>query len=159
MRNVFVGFVCLFALLSCESDNDFSDIPFLEYVSHEFKVKDEQRFIEMKLYFNDRDGNIGLEPWDTLPPFDRNSEYFNNLWVTAYLIRNGVPNDTFLGFDGRIPNLTPEGQNKSLEGHIFYDMPVEGLAIGDTMIYDFILIDRDLNRSDTAKTPPIRIEQ
>lgn len=158
MRKVFVGFVCFVVLLSCESDNDFSDIPFLEYVSHEFKVKDEQRFIEMKLYFNDRDGNIGLEPWDTVAPFNQGSIYFNNLWVTAYLVRNGIPTDTFPGFDGRIPNLTPEGQNKSLEGHIFYDIRIEPTALGDTVLFDFVLVDRDLNRSDTAKTPPIRIE-
>ncbi|MCH8545536.1 MAG: hypothetical protein LAT54_02280 [Cryomorphaceae bacterium] len=159
MRKVFVGIFFFLVFSSCENDNDFSDVPFLEYVSHEFKVKDEQRFIEMKLYFNDRDGNIGLEPWDTAAPFNQGSEYFNNLWVTAYLIRDGAPSDTFFGFDGRIPNLTPEGQNKSLEGNIFYDMPIDGLAIGDTMIYDFILVDRDLNKSDTATTPPIRIEQ
>jgi hypothetical protein len=144
---------------SCKKENDFSNIPFLKYVGHEFKVKDEQRFIEVHLYFNDRDGNIGLEPQDTMPPFNLGSKYYNNLWATGYLIGNSVPTDTFPGFDGRIPNLTPAGQNKALEGDIYYDMPIDGIPVGDTMRFDFILIDRDLNKSEEVQTPHIRIEQ
>lgn len=159
MRRFWLSIIALVGILACAEDNNFSEVPYLEYRGHEFKVQDDQRFIEMKLYFNDRDGNIGLEPEDTASPFNPGNENFNNLWVWAYLIRDGIPSDTFLGFDGRIPNLTPQGQNKSLEGTIYYDMPVEGLAIGDTILYKFQLIDRDLNKSDTAVTPNIRIER
>ncbi|MCC5918909.1 MAG: hypothetical protein JJU02_16450 [Cryomorphaceae bacterium] len=143
---------------SCEKDNDFSIIPYLEYRGHEFKIKDEQRFIEVELYFNDRDGNIGLEPGDTFPPFNPGSIYYNNLWVTGYLIRDGETADTITGFGGRIPDLTPQGQNKSLEGTIYYDMFVEGFASGDSVEYEFILVDRDTNRSEPARSPRIKIE-
>ncbi len=162
MRRIvfFVLFGCV--LSSCEDDNNFSDIPFLEYRGHEFKVEQDSRIIEMELYFNDRDGNIGLELEDSLEPFNPGSKYFNNLWVWVYTVRNGVQTaanpDTSIGFSGRIPNLTPEGQNKSLEGTIFYDISASALAPGDTILCEFLLLDRDLNRSDTARSPLIRIQ-
>lgn len=162
MRGIWLSLLVFITFASCEDDNNFSDIPYLEYRGHEFKVKDEQRFIEMELYFNDRDGNIGLEPEDTLSPFNPGSKYFNNLWVWVYIVRNGVQRsalaDTSVSFSGRIPNLTPQGQNKSLEGTIYFDITTEGFAPGDTLLYKFVLLDRDLNRSDTAVTPIIRNE-
>jgi hypothetical protein len=155
----FALIVGLLIVFSCEKENDFSEIPFLKFVGHEFTEKDGQRFIRVELYFNDRDGDIGLNDGDTLPPFNLGSEYFNNLWVTGFLVVNGIFRDTFPGFDGRIPDLTPQGQNKSLEGSIFYDLPTDGLAVGDSMAYEFILIDRALNRSDAVLSPVIRIAE
>lgn len=159
LRFVFALMFMLFIVISCEKENDFSEIPFLEFVGHEFTQKDGQRFIRVELYFNDRDGDIGLNDEDTLSPFNLGSEYFNNLWVTGFLVVNGVFRDTFPGFDGRIPDLTPQGQNKSLEGSIFYTLPTDGLAVGDSMAYEFILIDRALNRSNSVVSPVIRIAE
>lgn len=159
LLSVFALVVGLLTFVSCEKENDFSEIPFLKFVGHEFTQKDGQRLLRVELYFNDRDGDIGLNDADTLPPFDIGSEYFNNLWVTAFLVVNGVFRDTFPGFDGRIPDLTPQGQNKSLEGSIFYDLPTDALNVGDSIAYEFILIDRALNRSDAVLSPVIRIAE
>ncbi|TVQ77433.1 MAG: hypothetical protein EA358_06525 [Flavobacteriales bacterium] len=158
LKYLFAIFGLIFVLSGCEKENDFSVIPFLKYVGHEFTLKDGQRFIKVELYFNDRDGDIGLDQGDTLPPFDINSEYFNNLWVKGFSVFNGEIRDTFLGFDGRIPNLTPQGQNKSLEGNIFYELSISAVPPGAVLKYEFILIDRALNRSDPVMTPEITIE-
>ena len=157
---VFIGiFGTVLILSGCRKTTPFEEKPFAEYRSHEF-VRDpnlDLDLLALTLYFTDGDGDVGLEDADTLAPFDRSSRFFNNLWVELYSIKNELPTDTFL-FDGRIPNLTPAGQNKTLEGEIEYRLTIGGFNPGDSVLIGFQLIDRSLKSSEKAFTPFIIIE-
>lgn len=148
--------VCIATGISCRKFNTFDPKPFIEYKSHDFRRSEplllNMLFLEMT--FRDGDGDVGLDEGDTLPPFDKSSPFFHNLWIELYTIRVGQTRDTF-SFNARIPNITPPGQIKSLEGVISYEIPVDGLSEGDTIRLGMQLVDRALNISPQAFSPDI----
>lgn len=150
---------------SCLKSGEFPPEPRMEYLSF---TNDPQDAI-MKFTFTDGDGNVGLDNQDTLPPFNATNEPVNkfhwNLWIKYYEKIDGVwyeyqsddpdaplyldPNATF----SRIPRLDPEGQNKALEGEVIIDMTGWfPLTAADTVQYGVILVDRDQNLSNEAKS-------
>ncbi|MFN3952586.1 MAG: hypothetical protein ACK4KT_09320 [Thermaurantimonas sp.] len=141
---------------SCRKFNTFDPIPYIEYKSHDFRRAEPLllNMLLLEMVFRDGDGDIGLDEGDTLPPFDKASPFFHNLWIDLYTIRNGQPQDTFT-YNARIPNITPSGQVKSLEGVISYEIPVDGLSEGDTIRLGIQLVDRALNISPRAFSPDI----
>ena len=159
VKTLFLPLAFIIALLSCRKESVFSEIPFVEYRSHEFLFDSNigLDLLALTLYFTDGDGDIGLNDGDTLPPFDRSTRFFNNLWVELYVVKNAEIIDTF-NFDGRIPNLTPAGQNKTLEGEIEYRLTIGGFAPGDSVLIGFQLVDRARNVSEKGFTPYIEIE-
>ncbi len=146
-------------VFGCRKSAVFDEQPYAEYRSHKF-TQDANLGLELlalTIYFTDGDGDVGLNDADTLAPFDRNTRFFNNFWVELYSIKNGESKDTFI-FDGRIPNLTPAGQNKTLEGEIEYRLTSGGFNPGDSIMIGFQLVDRSLKVSEKAFTPYIIIE-
>jgi hypothetical protein len=153
-------FGALFLLLqSCLERKEFSDIPEIKFES--FTILPQNKAL-LTFRFTDGDGDIGLDPRDTMPPFNLSSFYYYNFRMEYYELRNGEwvrPDITFPGFDGlyyRIPNITPEGQNKILEGEIDVDL-IFPILINefDTCKFTFQLWDRALNASNLAETPII----
>lgn len=117
---------------------------------------------ELNIRFTDGDGDFGLAPRDTIPPFQFAGEdgepnfYHFNLHVDLFYREEGVwvPVELepgALGFSARIPNLTPEGQNKQLRVLIRWDFSGEVPAIfpegADSVKFDAVLVDRALNIS------------
>jgi len=158
----------LFLILSCRKDEQFSNTPQIRFDGFQ-KVqaqngKDSAGI--MKIYFTDGDGDVGLNPSDTLAPFNKGNLYYYNFFVSFFEKQNGewvkvsfpppFPGGDTLSNNARIPYLTPEGQNKTLEGTI--EM---GLFTGspfspyDTVKYQVSLCDRALNRSNQIETPEI----
>jgi hypothetical protein len=136
-------------LVSCEKPRRFPIEPYLEYRSHEVVPATANRpfpALEINMYFRDGDGDIGLEPGDTLAPFCTTCDYFNNLFITVYSKVNG---DYVFPFDepSRIRNLTPVGQNKTLEGTIQYRINLNNVS-SDTVRVEVQLVDRALNKSN-----------
>lgn len=144
---------------ACRKFNAFDPIPLIEYKSHDFRKSQPLglHMLYLEMTFRDGDGDIGLDESDTLPPFDRSSPFFHNLWIDLYTVRNGQAIDTF-NFNARIPNITPAGQVKSLEGEIQYEIPVDGLAEGDTIRIGIQLVDRALNISPRAFSPDLIVK-
>lgn len=110
------------------------------------------------IQYADGDGNIGLTDADTFPPFQFEGEYFNNLWVLVESKENGVWKtlinpltlDT-LNFNERLPNITPTGKNKWVQGQINLMVPAAPFTLTpDSVRYRITLIDRTLNRSQEA---------
>lgn len=146
-------------VMSCRKSAIFDERPFVEYRSHTFQMDNtlNLELLALTIYFTDGDGDVGLADSDTLAPYDRSTRFFNNLWVEVYSIKMGEPLDTFI-FDGRIPNLTPVGQNKTLEGEIEYRLTIGGFNPGDSILVGFQLVDRALNVSEKGFSPIIIIE-
>jgi hypothetical protein len=58
--------------------------------------------------------------------------------------------------NSRIPNITPEGQNKTLEGEIDIALYINNpLSSFDTIKFQAYIFDRALHQSNTIETPEI----
>lgn len=154
-----IGFLIGMLCPGCRKFSNFDPIPVIEYKKHEFLISTPLALRMLKIYMNfrDGDGDVGLNQEDTLPPFDKASPFYHNLWIELYTLKMGIIEDTF-NFNARIPNITPKGQVKSLEGEIQYEIPIDGLADGDSIRIGIQLVDRALNISDKAFSPDIRVE-
>lgn len=107
--------------------------------------------------YKDGDGDIGLEDKDSFPPFNYGGKYFYNLIIDYFVMKNGVwikpPNplsaaDTIF-FSERIPNITPTGKQKWIEGNLRVRIPANPFDLKpDTIRFGLQLIDRSLKKSD-----------
>lgn len=115
----------------------------------------------LTISFTDGDGDIGLDPSNTQPPFDTGSTFYHNMFLEYEELQNGVWVRPTLSipFYYRIPNITPVGQNKLLEGEIAVALkpwPVFPAPPGsprDTVRFSVQLVDRALNMSNTDLSP------
>lgn len=152
--------VGLSLLTACFKKNNFPSQPSLEIVS--FEAKGDSAVLTMD--FKDGEGDIGLNPADTLPPYDVSSKYYYNLYLVYYEKVDGEGWQVGLDPDGNEiqfkTRLLPvyEGKPKSIEGRIAYTIePIYYNLLSpdnDTIKYRVQLIDRALNESDWVETQP-----
>jgi len=148
---------------ACRPDkNKFPAEPFLQlngaYIFNNGADKDS--FILLEMYYRDGDGDIGLDPGDTTPPFNPSGSEFYNLKVWMLEKKNGKwikpinplsnPPDT-LNFHERIPRITPTGRVKWIEGNISLNVLAEPYGLKpDTVMIQAVLTDRSLKKSATV---------
>jgi hypothetical protein len=147
-------------LFACRPDkNKFSEVPFLQikgaYIYNNGFDKDS--FIELVMHYRDGDGDIGLDPGDTAPPFNNGGWAFYNLKIWMWEKVNGQwikpinllanPPDT-LNFHERIPRITPTGRAKWIEGDLSVKIPAEPYGLKpETVKLQVMLMDRKLQSS------------
>ncbi len=149
----------------------FPNTPVITYKSATITIDSVKDYhLKLIISFTDGNGDIGLGPGDTTGVFSPDSPYYYNLWVGYY----EEVNDTFIHinqnfpyaggdtikYNGRIPIITPEGKLKAITGDIEYDIDFgtgtkSGSAGNNTIKFDFILLDRALNKSNKVTSPPI----
>jgi hypothetical protein len=107
----------------------------------------------LTIEFSDGDGDVGLTDADTQAPYDA------NLYIEYYEFDNGVWTNVDLGsapyIAYRVPDLTPTGQNQTLEGEIAIAMEPFSFthnATADTIKYSVTLLDRALHVSNSVET-------
>ncbi len=124
-------------------------MPFLRFEGYDWVDKSGIEVVKVRLYFTDGNGDVGLNNDQLNPPFDLGSPYYYNLWVKYYERTDSgwTEVNTALPYSARLPNLTPNGQNKTLEATIEYDLD-PSQAISDSVKFSFILLDRALNLSN-----------
>ncbi len=125
--------------------------------------------------YKDGDGDLGLDPNQTNPPYNFDSlgpnksllnRFYNNVWIDYYGMENGefiiatlpnAPNDT-IRKDVRVTNLTPEGSHKAIRGDITVALlPI--VYLSDTIKLKVKLVDRALNVSNGIETPIIYLNK
>lgn len=160
----------LFTVSACRKVQKFPDVPYIEYLSFEKIYNPDLELSDrgvLSFSFEDGDGDIGLNSGDTFPPYNPSSEYHYNLIITYFEMQNGqlteVPITWYnpqteqfdtLTLSARIPNLTPEGVNKSISGEIYDTLFIYNFNSNyDTIKFDAYIIDRALNKSNTISTP------
>lgn len=107
--------------------------------------------------FKDGGGDIGLRENDTLPPYDKTSKYYYNLFLDYYEKENGqwVKQEINPPFYYRIPYLQNQTNNNYLEGEIMvtliapYYNPFSNVP---EYKYSIQLVDRALNESNVVET-------
>jgi hypothetical protein len=105
--------------------------------------------------YTDGDGDIGLYDYDSVEP------YKYNFYLKFFQMVNGqlteiVPADPDLGFNARIPILTPSGRNKNIKGEISIVIQLTYARLmlqSDTIAFEVYIKDRALHQSNTVQTP------
>lgn len=159
-------------LFSCRKFEEYPIEPVITFDNFTLLLNSQTGTTErgvLSIGYTDGDGDLGLNTSDTLPPFDRNGNYYYNIIVKYYERQNGtfveVPllswnpdtqkYDT-ITFNGRFPNLTPEHGNKAIKGVIQDTLYVNNpLSDFDTIKYKVSIYDRALNKSNEVETSEI----
>jgi len=154
----------LMAAGSCKKIVQLPPEPHIEFTS--FAVFDTVDILgnsgkagRLKFYFEDGDGNIGLDEPSGNPTTDS-----TNLFLTLYRKKNGEmisapENDPLRPSPYRIPFMERLGQNKILKGTISVTFLYLFYNASDTIKYDFYLKDRALNQSNIETTSEIIISE
>jgi hypothetical protein len=165
IKHLVIILIAVLALGSCRKIVQLSPIPHIEFTS--FTVFDtlsplgnSDKAGKLKFYFEDGDGNLGLQD-----PEGTSTDTIKNLYFNSYRKIAGImvqitdTADPVKAFDYRIPYMERTGQNKILKGTIsvtflytFYE-PKDS----DIIRYDFFIKDRLDNVSETVSTCEIPI--
>lgn len=163
MKPIIASIILSLTILeSCHEITQYSEIPAIEYKSHIARdsvdiLGNSTRYIELSFSIIDGDGDFGLADEDTLPPFD--TIYNFNFFPTLF-----TKNDT--GFvevniaypNFRIPFVQVEN-HKAYKADIIIEMEyISAFLQSDTIKYDFFVVDKALNESNTITTPEIIFE-
>lgn len=152
------------ALGSCENLKSYPpqpDIEFKDYKVEQLVDADNQVSYKVYLRFTltDGDGNLGLQPGDTTGIYAPDQPYYYNLFVSMFERQADgfVPEQTKAPRHWRIPYIEPQGQNKTLIADFEIAYEFFDLLTGqyDTIRFDLHVADRDLNHSDTIRSPKI----
>ena len=155
-----IGFlVWIIFLSSCMKQESYPDIPAI--VFRDFTTVFVSGNVAKKgiltISFTDGNGDIGLRASDTLPPYQKNGDYYYNYVINYYEKRQGrfVKINLDPPFSARIPYLTSDYPNKAIKGIIVDTLPMNPKPIHDTIKFVFFIYDRALNKSNVDSTPPI----
>mgnify|MGYP001567384653 CR=1 FL=1 len=148
---------------------NLSKTPKIEFESIDL-IKDangKDSIIELAIYFEDGDGDIGLTDTDTAAPFNYGSPYFHNMPI-KYLVKDGSGNYTELinpidmepygNKHQRVPVLTPTSKHKLITGtlRVFLNANPLNTKPADAK-FEIRLMDRNLNISNTVTTPSVQL--
>jgi hypothetical protein len=172
MVQKYIKILVIVLLASCKQEGlKFSNVPALtlEKAPVQYQRNGKDSSVVLEVNYTDGDGDIGLEPADTVAPFNYGSKFFYNLYINVYQVNDGKaslipipasnPPDS-VRFNDRITNLTPTGKNKSIYGVIRINLnatPYPGIQ-PDSMFYTVQIADRSLNRSNIVKTPVMKFQ-
>ncbi len=117
----------------------------------------------LTISFTDGDGDIGLAEDQVEPPFNVGSYYYNNLFYDPEWLVNGVWTTLDQPAYYRVKVITPEGQNKALDGEIAITLaasffPLPPVVTGDTIRFKVKLVDRALHESNVVTTASIIVQ-
>ncbi len=162
-----VFLVLLILLSACPGPEEYPVIPEISFKSVILSdtadaLGNPIKKMQLVFFVVDGDGNIGYNEWDTIPPYV--GEYRYNCHTTLYEYIDGeiVEAEVEAPYNFRIPYVEPQGQNKLLEADIYLDMDFTtagggGLAY-DSILFDFYIYDRALNKSNVEQTPIIYLD-
>lgn len=144
---------------SCIKKEIYPDIPQIEFAGWQ-SVFDTGQFPKrgiLAITFKDGNGDIGLNPADTFPPFNKQGDYYYNYVFIYYEKQMGtyVKIDLDPPFSARIPILTPDNPNKAIKGIIVDTLALNPHPLFDTIRFDLFIYDRALHKSNVVTTPDI----
>ncbi len=160
------------AAVSCRRINEYPPEPEIKFSQFEKMYNATDSIYDrgiLKFEYTDGDGDLGLEPGDTFPPFNYESKYYYNLIIDYYELRKGVEtevpltyyNPTTGGYDtislsARIPLLVDKNVTRSISGDIFDTLFMYNYNSNyDTLFFKFYIVDRALHESNVEQTPYI----
>jgi hypothetical protein len=160
---LFAGLLIASALSSCIKQEMYPVEPVITYDGFGVlqDINHHDSLGQISISYTDGDGDIGLYDSDTVEPYKYNF-YLKFFYVKNQQLVELIPTDTSLGFNARIPILTPAGKNKNIKGQIsmnlelYYAWPLLG---SDTIAFEVYIKDRALHSSNVIQTPPYIISK
>jgi len=157
-----IGILIAFGLVivtSCMKQEHYPDVPEIEF-SNWVSVFDTGQYAKtgaLSILFRDGTGDIGLNPGDTFPPYNKEGPYYYNYVIDYFEKQNGlfVKIDLYPPFSARIPILTPDYPNKAIKGIIVDTLYLNPKPLFDTIRFELFIYDRGLNKSNVVTTPEI----
>lgn len=173
ITNILLTFILISGLVilsACPSPQKYSEIPEIKFKQvilfdtiDDITLQNPVKGYKLKFSLIDGDGDIGLDETDTIG-FDIDTTYVNNFLSIFYEVKNGdtLAIDSLYRYSYRIPNIQPIGQNKTLIADVFIDFAFAYDRYGsleyDSVMFDFFIIDRALNKSNVEKTPVLSLK-
>ncbi len=170
-----IGFIAVIAS-GCKKSEIYPIVPELEFSSYYFTtdpIIETDTLIGVVFNYKDGDGDIGLNPGDTFPPFnsilgDNNVElnpYYYNLHIDYLTLQDGefkpviIPDRTdTLRYFARLQNITPEGKHKAIRGEINWQiLPPPYPGISRTVKLRIKIYDRALHQSNVIESTVIQL--
>jgi hypothetical protein len=157
MISIFSGFS------GCVKQENYPDVPQIEFLGFT-RVFDTGQYATrgiLDISFTDGDGDIGLNPEDTRPPFDTAGPYYYNYVITYFEKQQGVFKliDLNPPFSVRIPVLNREFPGKPIKGVISDTLELNPHPLFDTIMLEAFIYDRTLNKSNVISTPEIILKR
>ena len=144
---------------SCVKEKDYPPEPIIEFVQY---IKYGLDSADCIISFQDGDGDIGKLPGDSQSPDDFKMKYLykgtDNLFHPFDAIDSTSVMDT-LFYSYRVPNLTPDGQYKALNGDIIAKLRVPPIYVpGHTIVkFEISLTDRAGHKSNVVTSNEITL--
>ena len=116
---------------------------------------------DLVIYFEDGDGDIGLDETDTDSIFAIGSEYYYDFFIHYYEKQDGVWTEVELPtpLHARLPHLS-ENVPEAIKGEITITTFINNyLSPYDTIMLSCYLVDRALHVSNTITTPEIIVQK
>lgn len=148
----------------CQKPIEYSPIPEIEFDSLAWftgvdELENESKQVMLVINIIDGDGNIGLQEADTLGPHHPDSAFYYNMFINLYEKKQGEYQQIELAQPHffRVPYYEPIGLNKTIKAkiEINWSYPLANIEIYDTIRYDAIFYDRDLQGSNLVVSPDI----
>lgn len=163
MNKVFLylisGLLLVSIFFSCKEIQQYSEVPEIHFTSYSAKdsvdpLGNQVLFVKLIFSVVDGDGDIGLLDSDTLPPYDSIYQYnFFSTWLSK--------NNSMWTVQGernyRIP-FVPVDNHKAYKAEIQIDYNHYPATFqGDSIRYEFYIIDKALNQSNIEESPAIPV--
>jgi hypothetical protein len=144
-------------VFGCKKSDEYSDTPVIAFKSITLQKNADgyDEIAHLVVSFTDGDGDIGYNSSGNGALFDDSaSKYYNNFKVSMDELHAGNwETDTAHDYSGRMPYLTPSGNNKALKGDIEMAIFLPFFRPNDTIRYNVFIYDRALHQSNTITTP------
>jgi hypothetical protein len=158
-------FVTAVGVTGCIKEKQFPSRPIIEFDEFINYVGDKGTVdsADCVIKFTDGDGDIGLVKEDTVSPPNLKLKYlYKNLTDGKFYPMDAIDSTTVMDtlfFDYRIPNITPDGQYKALDGTIRAKFRTSPIFYPSHKVvkFEIILQDRAGNKSNMVSTNEITI--
>lgn len=147
-------------LSACVKEKDFPTTPAIAFLKYDNYSADSADCV---ITFKDGDGDIGILESDTVSPNDFRLKYLykdtlDGIFKPFDAIDSTLVMDT-LFYTYRVPNLTPEGQYKALDGEIRAKLRAAPIyyPTHEIVKFEITLYDRAGHRSNVVTTDEIVI--
>lgn len=155
----------LLFFLSCEEIENYPDVPEVRFKQMTFvngydALDNPVKLGTFSFKLIDGDGDVGLKENDTTGPFQRDSIYYYNLYMTLFEKEGDEYREieTEVAHNFRLPYVELEGQNNTVQATVDVELtyPINQFNY-DTVAYEFYFFDRALHKSNVEFTGPIPV--
>ena len=166
LPGLFLPAALLLLFPSCIKEEKYSDIPEIRYQQFTLVYANDTVAYPFRgilsIYFQDGDGDIGLRAKDTLPPFNKDGDYYYNYVIRYFEKRDSAGyTEVILNppYSARLPILNQGYEGKPIKGVIVDTLELDPHPEFDTIRFELFIYDRALNKSNVLVTPVIALRR